>query len=233
MALVIDAQDLHKSYPGCPPVLRGASLEVRTGEMVAIMGPSGCGKSTMLHVLGLLHAPDAGALCMLDTDILGLDREQAALFRRRNLGFVMQSSNLFDFSTVYENVEFPLIYDQVPFEERRKRILRALALVHLSPRMHYRSNQLSGGEQQRVAIARAMANDPDILLADEPTGALDSQTGRMIMDIFHRLHTEQGKTVILITHSLDLAEETQRIITLRDGFIVNMRSGSSIGGKTS
>jgi ABC-type lipoprotein export system ATPase subunit len=169
MALVIDAQDLHKRYPGCPPVLRGASLQVQTGEMVAIMGPSGCGKSTMLHVLGLLHLPDAGTLHMLDTDILQLDRDQAAFFRRRNLGFVMQSSNLFDFSTVYENVEFPLVYDRVALEERRERILRALDLVHLSARVHYRSNQLSGGEQQRVAIARAMVNNPRILFADEPT----------------------------------------------------------------
>jgi len=220
MALVIDAQDLHKRYPGCPPVLRGASLQVESGEMVAIMGPSGCGKSTMLHVLGLLHAPDAGGLRMLDTDIQQLDREQAAFFRRRNLGFVMQSSNLFDFSTVYENVEFPLIYDRVPFEERRARILRALNLVHLSARVHYRSNQLSGGEQQRVAIARAMVNNPRILFADEPTGALDVRTSRSIMASFRSLAHNGGVSMVVVTHDPTVAEYCDSIYTLEDGRLI-------------
>jgi ABC-type lipoprotein export system ATPase subunit/glycosyltransferase involved in cell wall biosynthesis len=220
MALVIDAQDLHKRYPGCPPVLRGASLQVETGEMVAIMGPSGCGKSTMLHVLGLLHPPDAGALRMLDVDVLELDREQTALFRRRNLGFVMQSSNLFDFSTVYENVEFPLIYDRVPLEERRERILRALELVHLSARVHYRSNRLSGGEQQRVAIARAMVNNPRILFADEPTGALEMRTSRSIMTSFRSLAHNGGVSMVVVTHDSTVAEYCDAIYTLEDGHLV-------------
>ena len=220
MTLVIDAQDLHKRYPGCPPVLRGASLQVESGEMAAIMGPSGCGKSTMLHVLGLLHAPDAGILRILDTDILQLDREQAAFFRRHNLGFVMQSSNLFDFSTVYENVEFPLIYDRVPFEERRARILRALDLVHLSPRVHYRSNQLSGGEQQRVAIARPMVNNPRILFADEPTGALDVRTSRSIMASFRSLAHNGGVSMVVVTHDPTVAEYCDAIYTLEDGHLI-------------
>jgi len=220
MTLVIDAQDLHKRYPGCPPVLRGASLQVESGEMVAIMGPSGCGKSTMLHVLGLLHFPDAGSLRMLDTDVMQLDREQAAFFRRRNLGFIMQSSNLFDFATVYENVEFPLIYDRTPLEERRTRILRALELVHLSARVHYRSNQLSGGEQQRVAIARAMVNNPRILFADEPTGALDVRTSRSIMASFRSLAHNAGVSMVVVTHDPTVAEYCDAIYTLEDGRLI-------------
>ena len=219
MSLIIDAQNLHKRYPGCPPILRGASLQVESGEMVAIMGPSGCGKSTMLHVLGLLHSPDSGDLRMLDTDVLQLDREQAAFFRRRNLGFVMQSSNLFDFSTVYENVEFPLIYDRVPLEGRRERVLRALELVHLSARVHYRSNQLSGGEQQRVAIARAMVNSPRILLADEPTGALDTRTSRSIMTSFRSLAHNGGVAMVVVTHDPTVAEYCDSIYTLDDGHL--------------
>ena len=156
MAPVIVAKDLYKCYAGFSPVLRGVNIEVVPGEMVAIMGPSGCGKSTMLHVLGMLHAPDSGSLQILGKDVLTLDREQTASFRRGTMGFVMQSSNLFDHSTVFENVEFPLIFEKIPPEERWERVIRALELVRLSARVHYRSNRLSGGEQQRVAIARAM-----------------------------------------------------------------------------
>lgn len=220
MAPVIEARELHKTYPGCPPVLRGASLTVESGEMVAVMGPSGCGKSTMLHVLGLLHAPDAGSLNMLGTDVMTLDREGASFFRRRNLGFVMQSSNLFDFSTVYENIEFPLIYDNVPFEERRERILRALALVHLSDRVEYRSNRLSGGEQQRVAIARAMVNNPRILFADEPTGALDARTSRSIMTSFRSLAHNGGVSMVVVTHDPTVAEFCDSIYTLDEGRLI-------------
>ncbi|MDR0466009.1 MAG: ATP-binding cassette domain-containing protein [Deltaproteobacteria bacterium] len=220
MALVIDAQNLHKRYPGCPPVLRGASLQVEPGEMAAIMGPSGCGKSTMLHLLGLLHTPDGGILRMLDTDVTTLDREQSAFFRRRNLGFVMQSSNLFDFSTVYENVEFPLIYERTPFEERRERILRALELVHLTARVHYRSNRLSGGEQQRVAIARAMVNNPRILLADEPTGALDVRTSKSIMTSFRSLAHNGGVSMVVVTHDPSVAEYCDSVYTLDEGLLI-------------
>ena len=160
MAPVIIAKDLYKCYAGFSPVLRGVNIEVEAGELVAIMGPSGCGKSTMLHVLGMLHAPDSGTLEILGTNVLEFNREQTAAFRRGNMGFVMQSSNMFDHSTVFENVEFPLIYENVPPAERWERVIRALELVRLSARVHYRSNRLSGGEQQRVAIARAMVNNP-------------------------------------------------------------------------
>lgn len=217
MTPVIIAKDLYKCYPGFPPVLRGVNISVEPGEMVAIMGPSGCGKSTMLHVLGMLHAPDGGALEILGTDVLAFTREQTAAFRRGNMGFVMQSSNLFDHSTVFENVEFPLIYENVPPEERWERVIRALELVHLSHRVNYRSNRLSGGEQQRVAIARAMVNNPRILLADEPTGALDSRTSRVVMDNFRTLAHEGGLAMVVVTHDPSVADFCDSAYTLEDG----------------
>ena len=220
MAPVVIAKDLYKCYPGFPPVLRGVNITVEPGEMVAIMGPSGCGKSTMLHVLGMLHAPDAGQLQILGTDVLTLNREQTAAFRRGNMGFVMQSSNLFDHSTVFENVEFPLIYENVPPEERWERVIRALDLVRLSHRVNYRSNRLSGGEQQRVAIARAMVNNPRILLADEPTGALDSRTSRVVMENFRTLAHEGGLAMVVVTHDPSVAEFCDSAYTLEDGVLL-------------
>lgn len=219
MAPVIIAKDLYKCYPGFPPVLRGVNISVEPGELVAIMGPSGCGKSTMLHVLGMLHAPDAGSLEILGTNVLEFDREQTAAFRRGNMGFVMQSSNLFDHSTVFENVEFPLIYEKVPPQKRWERVIRALELVNLSPRVHYRSNRLSGGEQQRVAIARAMVNNPRVLLADEPTGALDARTSRVVMENFRTLCHSGGVAMIMVTHDPKMAEYCDTIYTLEDGML--------------
>lgn len=219
MAPVIVAKDLYKCYAGFAPVLRGVNIEVEPGEMVAIMGPSGCGKSTMLHVLGMLHAPDSGSLEILGKDVLHLDREQTAAFRRGTMGFVMQSSNLFDHSTVFENVEFPLIYEKLPPQERWERVIRALELVRLSTRVHYRSNRLSGGEQQRVAIARAMVNNPRILLADEPTGALDAKTSRLIMDNFRTLCHTGGVAMVVVTHDPKMAEFCDSVYTLEDGIL--------------
>lgn len=219
MAPVIIAKDLYKCYPGFPPVLRGVDISVEPGEMAAIMGPSGCGKSTMLHVLGMLHAPDSGSLEILGTNVLGMNQDQTAAFRRGNMGFVMQASNLFEHSTVFENVEFPLIYENVPPQERWERVIRALDLVHLSARVHYRSNRLSGGEQQRVAIARAMVNNPRILLADEPTGALDARTSRLIMENFRRLCHSGGVSMIMVTHDPKMAEFCDSIYTLDDGIL--------------
>ncbi len=223
MTPVIDAQNLYKCYPGFPPVLRGVNISVVPGEMVAIMGPSGCGKSTMLHVLGMLHAPDSGTLRVLDTDVLTLSREETASFRRGNMGFVMQSSNLFDHSTVFENVEFPLIYENVPPEERWDRVVRALELVRLSHRISYRSNRLSGGEQQRVAIARAMVNSPKILLADEPTGALDSRTSKVVMENFCVLAHEGRIAMVIVTHDPGVADYCDSVYTLEDGLLVCQR----------
>ncbi len=220
MTPIIDAQNLYKCYPGFPPVLRGVNISVLPGEMVAIMGPSGCGKSTMLHVLGMLHAPDSGSLRILNTDALTLNREETATFRRGNMGFVMQSSNLFDHSTVFENVEFPLIYESVPPEERWDRVVRALELVRLSHRISYRSNRLSGGEQQRVAIARAMVNSPKILLADEPTGALDSRTSKVVMENFCTLAHEGRIAMVIVTHDPGVADYCDSVYTLEDGILV-------------
>lgn len=220
MPPVIVAKNLYKCYPGSPPVLRGVDISVEAGEIVAIMGPSGCGKSTMLHVLGMLHSPDSGTLEVLNTDILPLTREETAAFRRGNMGFVMQSCNLFDHSTVFENVEFPLIYEGVPPEERWERVIRALDLVRLSARVHYRSNRLSGGEQQRVAIARAMVNNPRILLADEPTGALDFRTSKAVMDNFRTLAHEGGVAMVVVTHDSNVAQFCDTVYTLEDGVLV-------------
>lgn len=226
MAPVIKAEKLVKRYPGFAPVLRGADISVEPGEMTAIMGPSGCGKSTMLHILGLLHAPDEGSLEILGVDALKLDREGTAAFRRSNLGFVMQSSNLFEHSTVFENVEFPLIYENVPPQERWERVIRALDLVRLSARVHYPSNRLSGGEQQRVAIARAMVNNPRILLADEPTGALDARTSRLIMENFRNLCHSGGVSLVMVTHDPKMAEYCDTIYTLEDGLLVTRKKGN-------
>lgn len=219
MAPVIVAKDLYKCYAGFAPVLRGVNIKVQAGELVAIMGPSGCGKSTMLHILGMLHAPDAGSLDILGTNVLAFNREQTAAFRRGNMGFVMQSSNLFEHSTVFENVEFPLIYEGIPPQERWERVIRALELVRLSARVHYRSNRLSGGEQQRVAIARAMVNNPRILLADEPTGALDARTSRLIMENFRTLCHTGGVSMVMVTHDPKMAEYCDSIYTLEDGIL--------------
>ena len=220
MKPIIVAKDLHKRYAGFAPVLRGVNLEVYPGELVAIMGPSGCGKSTMLHILGLLHSPDSGTLTIMDKNVLAFNREQTAAFRRGNLGFVMQASNLFDHSTVFENVEFPLIYEKVPPAERWPRVIRALELVRLTSRVHYPSNRLSGGEQQRVAIARAMVNNPRILMADEPTGNLDPDTSEDIMEVFKKIN-HMGTTVLMVTHDKTLVDMmNKRVIELDDGKVV-------------
>ncbi len=219
MTTVITAQNLYKCYPGFPPVLRGVNIDVKAGEMVAVMGPSGCGKSTMLHILGMLHAPDSGSLNILNTDITTLDRDQTSSFRRGNMGFVMQSSNLFEHSTVFENVEFPLIYEQIPPEERWERVIRALELVRLSHRVSYRSNRLSGGEQQRVAVARAMVNNPRILLADEPTGALDARTSKVVMQNFRSLAHDGGIAMVIVTHDPSVAEYCDSVYTLEEGIL--------------
>ena len=221
MAPVIIAKDLYKCYAGFSPVLRGVNIEVEAGELVAIMGPSGCGKSTMLHVLGMLHAPDSGTLEILGTNVLEFNREQTAAFRRGNMGFVMQSSNMFDHSTVFENVEFPLIYENVPHAERWERVIRALELVRLSARVHYRSNRLSGGEQQRVAIARSILAKPHIIFADEPTGNLDKKAGEDTLNLLSSCAARFGQTLIIVTHDLEIAKKADRIIKIEDGKIVS------------
>ena len=216
-----------KYYIGTPnelEVLHGINLEVVAGEFVAIVGASGSGKSTLMNIIGALDRPTSGHY---ELDGLPMDTvpdKELSRIRNQKIGFVFQSFNLISRSTALNNVELPMLYAQVPSKERRERAQSLLELVGMADRSSHRPNELSGGQNQRVAIARAMANDPAIILADEPTGALDSRTGRLVMDIFHKLHQEQGKTIILITHNGELAEETERIITLKDGHI----TGSSV-----
>jgi len=211
-----------KYYIGTPnelEVLHGINLEVAAGEFVAIVGASGSGKSTLMNIIGALDRPTSGHY---ELDGLPMDTvpdKELSRIRNQKIGFVFQSFNLISRSTALNNVELPMLYAQVPSKERRERAQSLLELVGMADRSSHRPNELSGGQNQRVAIARAMANDPAIILADEPTGALDSRTGRLVMDIFHKLHQEQGKTIILITHNGELAEETERIITLKDGHI--------------
>ena len=206
--------------------LDGVDLTVEKGEFVAIVGTSGSGKSTLLHMLGGLDRPTEGKVFVDGKDIFALKDEELTIFRRRKIGFVFQTYNLISRTSALKNVELPMLYAGVGKKERTERAKELLAMVGMEERMTHNPDELSGGQKQRVAIARAMANDPSIILADEPTGALDSKTGRMIMDIFHRLNEEQGKTIVLITHSQELAEETQRVITLKDGLIIGERRGS-------
>lgn len=226
---VIEMRGIVKSfYVGTPnelEILHGIDLTIRRGEFVSIVGASGSGKSTLMNIIGALDHQTAGEYVLDGVPMTEMSSNRLSDVRSAKIGFVFQTFNLIPRSTALGNVELPMLYAGVPRGERRRRALELLELVGMSDRAKHRPNELSGGQKQRVAIARAMANDPAILLADEPTGALDSATGRLVMDIFHRLHREQGKTIVLITHNNDLAEETERILTLRDGNIVGERAG--------
>jgi putative ABC transport system ATP-binding protein len=224
--VVIDAQDLTKIYQmGDVQVhaLRGASLQVRQGELVAIMGPSGSGKSTMMNILGCLDQPTSGEYYLEGVEVDQLDDNQLAQIRGKKIGFVFQTFNLLPRTTALSNVELPLVYSGVGGRERRERVMAALEAVGLGDRLHHRPNELSGGQQQRVAIARALVNDPAIILADEPTGNLDSKSGAEIMAIFQRLNEEQGITIIFVTHEPEIAQHTRRIVRIADGRIVDDR----------
>jgi putative ABC transport system ATP-binding protein len=224
--VVIDAQELTKIYQmGDVQVhaLRGASLQVRRGELVAIMGPSGSGKSTMMNILGCLDQPTSGEYYLEGVEVDQLDDNQLAQIRGKKIGFVFQTFNLLPRTTALSNVELPLVYSGVGGHERRERVLAALEAVGLGDRLHHRPNELSGGQQQRVAIARALVNDPSIILADEPTGNLDSKSGAEIMAIFQQLNEEQGITIIFVTHEPEIAQHTRRIVRIADGRIVDDR----------
>ena len=200
-------------------ILHGIDLDVREGEFVSIVGASGSGKSTLMNLIGALDRPTEGSYWLDGTVIEDADDRELSAIRNRKIGFVFQNFNLIGRTNALRNVELPMLYAGVPQKKRTERAKALLDMVGMSDRMTHQPNELSGGQKQRVAIARAMANDPAIILADEPTGALDSKTGRMVMDLFHRLNREQGKTIVLITHNRELAMETQRMLTMRDGVL--------------
>lgn len=212
---------IKRFYIGQPnelEILHGIDLEVNRGEFVSIVGESGSGKSTLMNIIGALDRPTSGTYFLNNRDMsLAKDKELSSV-RNRDIGFVFQTYNLIAGQSALENVELPMLYNGVGRKERRKRAEELLEIVGMKDRMTHKPEELSGGQKQRAAIARAVANDPAVILADEPTGALDSQTGHKIMDIFHRLHN-RGKTIVLITHSNELAAETDRIIRLADGKI--------------
>ncbi|HKW42532.1 MAG TPA: ABC transporter ATP-binding protein [Gemmatimonadales bacterium] len=198
--------------------LRGVSLQIKRNEYVAVMGPSGSGKSTLMNLIGCLDTPTAGEYWLNGQQVSNLDDDQLARIRNKEIGFVFQTFNLLPRATALHNVELPLIYAGLPGRERRDQAARALERVGLSDRMEHRPNELSGGQRQRVAIARALVNTPSILLADEPTGNLDSSTSAEIMEVFRALH-RQGQTIVMVTHEHDIAAHAARVVTLRDGVV--------------
>ena len=201
-------------------ILHGINLEVERGEFVSIVGESGSGKSTLMNIIGALDRPTEGEYRLQGKNIGEAKDRELSSIRNQEIGFVFQTYNLIPRTTALENVELPMLYGKMKKTERRERARELLELVGMKERMLHKPEELSGGQKQRTAIARAMANDPSIILADEPTGALDSETSRRIMDIFHRLHREQGKTIVLITHSTELAQETDRVVKISDGRIL-------------
>lgn len=223
---LIQVTNLTKTYSnGAGPieVLRRVDFEIHLGEMVAVMGPSGSGKSSLLYILGLLQLPTSGSYYWQDTNLLSLSRGQQAEFRRRRLGFVFQACDLLENSTVYENLEFPLIYDGVDRHERPPRIQEALKRVNLEHRLRHSSNLLSGGERQRVAVARALVNRPQLILADEPTGQLDRRHGHLIMEHFEEIIAAGDTAVVVVTHDPDIAARCSRVCPMEDGVLCGLK----------
>jgi putative ABC transport system ATP-binding protein len=236
MPALLELRDVWKIYRlGDVEVhaLRGVSVDVAAGEFVAVMGASGSGKSTFMNIVGCLDEPTSGSYRLDGVPVSEMSADDRAVVRNRRLGFVFQHFNLLPRTTAHENVELPLVYAGVPFAEQRERAHAALGAVGLAGRENHVPSQLSGGQQQRVAIARALVNDPQVVLADEPTGNLDTETSIEIMDLFTRLHRTQGVTIVLVTHEPDIAAYADRRITFRDGHVVSdVRAGgtSRVGG---
>jgi putative ABC transport system ATP-binding protein len=220
-SMVIDLQNITKAYQmrtQTVPVLHGINLQIAQNDYVAIMGPSGSGKSTLMNIIGCLDTPTSGAYMLDGEDVSGLDDDRLAETRNSKIGFVFQTFNLLPRASALDNVAMPLVYAGQNASQRRQRATQQLEQVGLADRIHHRPNEMSGGQRQRVAIARALINDPAIILADEPTGNLDSKTGVEIMDIFDDLN-KQGRTIILVTHEADIAEHAHRIVRLFDGLV--------------
>lgn len=222
---VIEMTDIVKKfYTGTPnelTILKGMSFSVNRGEFVSVVGQSGSGKSTLMNIIGALDHPTSGEYILAGENVNSMKGNTLSDIRNRKIGFVFQTFNLIPRTSALKNVELPMLYGGMGGAARTARAKELLEMVGMGDRMKHQPNELSGGQKQRVAIARAMANSPEIILADEPTGALDSETGRLVMDLFHKLNREQGKTVVLITHNPELAAETGRIITISDGRIVS------------
>ena len=227
---LIEMHGIRKSYyigkPNELEILHGIDLTVYPGEFVAIVGESGSGKSTLMNIIGVLDKPTSGEYTLDGINIHDAKDNQLADIRNRKIGFVFQTYNLIGRQSALKNVELPMLYAGVPGGERTRRAKEWLERVGMGERMKHQPNELSGGQKQRVAIARAMVNEPALILADEPTGALDSQTSRTVMDLFHEMHNTYHKTIVLITHNPELADECERVLTLRDGLIVGERKGT-------
>lgn len=226
---VIRMENIVKTYylgkPNELEILHGINLTVNKGEFISIVGESGSGKSTLMNIIGVLDRQTQGNYYLEGQDVNGMSDEVRSAIRNRRIGFVFQNFNLLPRANALKNVMVPLLYGEEHSKNGKEHAMEMLKMVGMEDRADHRPNELSGGQKQRVAIARAMINDPAIILADEPTGALDSKTGHMVMDLFHKLHEEQGKTIVLITHSQELAQETERIVTLLDGQIVADNGG--------
>ena len=230
MSSIIKLENIIKKfYVGEPnelEILHGISLEVEEGEFVAIVGPSGSGKSTLMNTIGVLDRPTSGTYMLDGINVGEAEESELSEIRNQKIGFVFQTYNLISKTNALKNIELPILYAGMERSERLKRAKELLDLVEMGDRAKHLPEEVSGGQKQRVAIARAMANDPAIILADEPTGALDSKTGRLVMDLFHKLNKEKNKTIVLITHSNELAGETDRIISIRDGKIISVKDNS-------
>ena len=232
-SVILELKNIKKNYyigtENELSVLKDISLSVNKGEFISIVGPSGSGKSTFMNIIGALDKPTTGSYILNGSHVQDLEEDELSEIRNKEIGFVFQNFNLIPRCSALKNVELPMFYVGVPSSERTKRAKELLELVGMEHRMHHVPNELSGGQKQRVAIARALANNPAIILADEPTGALDSKTGTMVMDLFLKINKEEGKTIVLITHSNELAEQTNRIVTIADGQIISDRVKENYG----
>ncbi|WP_195516990.1 ABC transporter ATP-binding protein [Paraclostridium bifermentans] len=230
--LLIDMKNIVKRYyigePNELEILHGIDVKIYEGEFVAIVGESGSGKSTLMNIIGVLDKPTEGEYYLDGINVKNASEKDMNNIRNQKIGFVFQNFNLIGRTSALKNVELPMLYAGINSKKRTERAMELLKKVGMEERCNHQPNELSGGQKQRVAIARSLANDPAIILADEPTGALDSETSRIVMDIFHELNIKQKKTIILITHSKELAEECPRVITIKDGRIIDDRKGGSI-----